>query len=127
VWGEGYRTQRPLKGQPRCPLCKGRIISSVVNFGDPLPAREIQESFAHSERSDVFFAIGSSLVVSPANEMPRIALEMGARLILLNRGETPFDELAHLRIDAGIGEVLPPVLARVKQLLGADAHAPDNG
>ncbi|WP_309891945.1 Sir2 family NAD-dependent protein deacetylase [Archangium sp.] len=122
VWGEGYRTQRPLKGQPRCPVCTGRIISSVVNFGDPLPAREIQEAFAHSERSDVFFAIGSSLVVSPANEMPRVALEMGARLILLNRGETPFDELAHLRIEAGIGEVLPPVLARVKELLGADAH-----
>jgi NAD-dependent deacetylase len=124
IWGEGYRTQRPLKGQPHCPLCKGRIISSVVNFGDPLPAKEIEQAFAHSERSDVFFAIGSSLVVSPANEMPRVALEVGARLILLNRGETPFDELAHLRIEAGIGEVLPPVVERVKQLLGAEAETP---
>jgi NAD-dependent SIR2 family protein deacetylase len=122
VWGEGYRTQPPRKGQPRCPVCKGRIISSVVNFGDPLPAREIEKSLAESERSDVFFAIGSSLVVSPANEMPRVALELGARLILLNRGETPFDELAQMRIDAGIGEVLPPVLERVKELLGADSR-----
>lgn len=122
VWGEGYRTQPPKKDQPRCPVCKGRIISSVVNFGDPLPAREIERSLAESEKSDVFFAIGSSLVVSPANEMPRVALEMGARLILLNRGETPFDERAHLRIDAGIGDVLPPVLARVKELLAADSR-----
>jgi len=127
VWGEGYRTQRPLKGQPRCPKCTGRIISSVVNFGDPLPGKEIEEAFVHSERSDVFFAIGSSLVVSPANEMPRVALESGARLILLNRGETPFDELAHLRIEAGIGEVLPPVVERVKQWLGAGAHTPGSG
>jgi NAD-dependent deacetylase len=92
-----------------------------------LPSREIEEAFTQSERSDVFFAIGSSLVVSPANEMPRVALEMGARLILLNRGETPFDALAHLRIDAGIGEVLPPVVERVKQLLGAGAHTPGSG
>ena len=127
VWGEGYRTQPPMKGQPRCPMCKGRIISSVVNFGDPLPAKEIEQSLTQSERSDVFLAIGSSLVVSPANEMPRVALEMGARLILLNRGETPFDEVAHLRIEAGIGEVLPPVVERVKQLLGATEHTSGSG
>jgi NAD-dependent SIR2 family protein deacetylase len=127
VWGEGYRTQRPMKGQPHCVVCKGRIISAVVNFGDPLPTRELEEAFVHSERSDVFFAIGSSLVVSPANEMPRVALASGARLILLNRGETPFDDAADLRIDAGIGDVLPPVLERVKQLLGADADASKPG
>nr|WP_281404556.1 Sir2 family NAD-dependent protein deacetylase [Pyxidicoccus fallax] len=123
VWGEGYRAHRPLKGQPRCPVCKGRIISSVVNFGDPLPAKELERSFMHSAESDVFFAIGSSLVVSPANDMPRIAMEAGSKLILLNRGETPFDEVADLRIDAGIGEVLPPVVERVKALLAAQPRA----
>jgi NAD-dependent deacetylase len=92
-----------------------------------VPAKELEQAFAHSEQSDVFFAIGSSLVVSPANEMPRVALEMGARLILLNRGETPFDALVHLRIDTGIGEVLPPVVERVKQLLGGESHASGNG
>lgn len=117
VWGEGYRSQRPLKGQPRCPLCKGRIVSSVVNFGDPLPAKELEAALRHSAECDVFFAIGSSLVVSPANDMPRMAVEAGAKLILLNRGETPFDEVADLRIDAGIGEVLPPVVARVRALV----------
>lgn len=61
-------------------------------------------------------------MVSPANDMPRVALEAGARLILLNRGETPFDEVADLRIDAGIGEVLPPVAERVKQLLAERAR-----
>lgn len=120
VWGEGYRSQRPRKGQPACPQCSGRLISSVVNFGDPLPERELLLAFEHSARCDVFFAIGSSLVVSPANDMPRVALEAGARLILLNRGETPFDEVAHLHISAGIGEVLPPVVERVRQQLGSE-------
>lgn len=113
-WGEGYRTQRVRKGQPACPQCAGRLISSIVNFGDPLPARELEQAFIHSEKSDVFFAIGSSLVVSPASHMPLRALESGARLILLNRGETPFDKAADLRISAGIGEVVPAIVARVK-------------
>jgi NAD-dependent SIR2 family protein deacetylase len=126
-WGEGYRTQRVRKGQPVCPECSGRIISSIVNFGDPLPVRELEKAFEHSERSDVFFVIGSSLVVSPASHMPLRALESGARLILLNRGETPFDKAADLRISAGIGEVVPAIVQRVKQLLGFEAAAPPTG
>lgn len=124
-WGEGYRTQPVRKGQPKCPECGGRLISSVVNFGDPLPEAELKQAFEHSARCDVFFAIGSSLVVSPANQMPLEALKAGARFILLNRGETPYDALAHLRIDAGIGEVLPPVVERVKQLLAASKRQPE--
>ena len=124
MYGEGYRSQRPVKGQPRCPICKGRIIASVVNFGDPLPAKELEAALTHSAECDVFFAIGSSLVVSPANDMPRMAIEAGARLILLNRGETQFDEVADLRIDASIGEVLPPVVERVKALIAASPRVP---
>lgn len=122
VWGEGYRTQRVRPGQPDCPKCKGRLISSVVNFGDPLPVRELTEAFEHSEQADVFFVIGSSLVVSPANDMPAAAVENGAKLILLNQGETPFDDVADLRIWEGIGEVLPAVAVRVRELLGSKAR-----
>ena len=38
-FGPGYRTQKPVAGQPRCPDCGGRLISSVVNFGDPTRCR----------------------------------------------------------------------------------------
>ncbi|MFN7144206.1 MAG: SIR2 family NAD-dependent protein deacylase [Myxococcota bacterium] len=113
-WGPGYRTDRPKRGQPRCPGCAGRLISSVVNFGDPLPARELGEAFAHAARADVFFVIGSSLVVRPAADLPGVAARNGARLILLNRGETPYDEVADLRISAGIGTVMPRLLERVR-------------
>lgn len=112
-WGTAYRTQAPQADQPTCPRCDGRLISSIVNFDDPMPARELELAYAHSGRADLFFVIGSSLVVSPANDMPARALANGAKLILLNRGETPFDDRAHLRIDAGIGEVLPAICERV--------------
>ena len=115
-WGNGYRTDPIQPGQPTCVGCGGRVISSIVNFGDPMPDRELNDAYEHAEHCDVFFVIGSSLVVSPANDIPRVALEAGARLILLNLGETPFDEQADLRIWAGIGDVLPPIVERVRVL-----------
>jgi NAD-dependent deacetylase len=64
----------------------------------------------------------ASLVVSPANDLPATAVENGAKLLLLNQGETPFDEVADLRIWTGIGEVLPAIAVRVRELLGPKAR-----
>ncbi|MFX1340823.1 MAG: NAD-dependent deacetylase, partial [Promethearchaeota archaeon] len=96
-WGRGYRTERVKDGQPKCPNCSGRLINSIVNFGDPLPEDELYESMRRSEASDVFFVIGSSLVVTPAANMPGFAKQSGSKLIILNRGETPYDRVADLR------------------------------
>ncbi len=119
-WGKGYRTDRVLKGQPTCPFCNGRIINSIVNFGDPLPEDDLYESMKRSETSDVFFVIGSSLVVTPAANMPGIAKKNGAKLIILNRGETPYDGVADIRFFEDISEVLPPIFEKVKLILEKD-------
>ena len=118
--GQGYRTGRIRKNQPNCPDCGGRIISSIVNFGDPLPMDDLEESVRRSQSSDVFFVIGSSLVVNPAARMPGIAKENGAKLIILNDGETPYDDDADLRFFDRIGDVLPTIVERVKEMLNAD-------
>jgi NAD-dependent protein deacetylases, SIR2 family len=100
-----------------CPFCGGKLISSVVNFGQPLPRRALADSYWHSEHCDLFLAVGSSLVVTPAADMPRVALESGARLAIINQGETPFDRSSHLRFWENIGEVLPPAVAQLKELM----------
>jgi NAD-dependent SIR2 family protein deacetylase len=97
--------------------CGGRLVSSVVNFGDPLPQKDLEDSFHHSSRCDLFVVVGSSLVVSPANEMPKVALRSGARLAIINQGETPMDRSCHLRFEEKIGEVLPPAVNRLKELM----------
>ena len=97
--------------------CGGRLVSSVVNFGDPLPQKDLEDSFHHSSYSDLFIVVGSSLVVSPANDMPRVALRSGARLVIINQGETPMDRGCHLRFDEKIGEVLPPAVSKLKELM----------
>ena len=100
-----------------CPLCGGKLASSVVNFGQSLPQKALAASYQHSEKCDLFIVVGSSLVVTPAADMPKVALESRARLVIINQGETPFDQLAHLRFWEGIGEVLPPAVGRLKELM----------
>ncbi len=109
------QVEKPL-GIDTC-KCGGKLVSSVVNFGDPLPQKDLEDSFRHSSYSDLFIVVGSSLVVSPANDMPRMALRSGARLVIINQGETPMDRSCHLRFDEKIGEILPPAVDKLKQLM----------
>lgn len=106
-----------------CPICGGHMASSVVNFGQPLPRRDLELACGHSRQADLFLAVGSTLTVMPAAGMPRVALRAGARLIIINQGPTPLDREAHLRFEEKIGEVLPPAVARLREMM----HHPGNG
>jgi len=102
----------------RCPICeKGKLVSSVVNFGDAIPRRAYRDSERHSRLSDCFVVAGSSLVVQPAAEMPEIAHQAGAKLIIINQGETPLDNLCRLRFWESTGDVLPEAVDRLKEIL----------
>jgi NAD-dependent deacetylase len=61
--------------------------------------------------------LGSSLVVTPAAEMPKEALMASAKLIIINQGQTPFDSQAYLRFHEKIGFVLPRAIKRLKRLM----------
>jgi len=110
-----FRMDR-VEGERECPLCGGELVSTVVNFGQSLPEKDLADAYEHSRRCDLFIVAGSSLVVYPAADMPRVALEAGARLVIINRGETPYDEYAHLRFEEATGEVLPPSVKLFKEL-----------
>jgi NAD-dependent deacetylase len=75
-------------------------------------------AFEHSGKSDLFLVVGSSLVVTPAADMPAQALRAGAKLVIINEGKTPFDRYAHLRFFEPIGAVLPRAVERLKALMG---------
>lgn len=104
-------------GDQACPLCGGKLASSVVNFGQSLPQKEMADSYAHSQKCDLCVVVGSSLVVYPAADMPRVAFQSGARLVIINQGETPLDSAAHLRFREAIGSVLPPAVDHLKKLM----------
>lgn len=114
VFGSCYRTQPPHPQQPPCPECGGRLVSSIVNFGDDLPARELRESRARAAACQVLLVVGTSLQVTPACYVVDDAHGGGGRVILINRGDTPYDKSVDLRFREGAGEVLTGVLAEVR-------------
>jgi NAD-dependent deacetylase len=111
--------QKMLDGQavPRCDTCNGILKPATVAYGQSMPERETRESEARSAACDLFLAAGSSLVVYPAAQMPLIAKRGGARLVILNIGETPHDHHADIVIGEKTGETLTKIIARVKEKL----------
>mgnify|MGYP001209546194 CR=1 FL=1 len=96
--------------------CGGKLKSSVVGFGDSMPTKDLNESFQHAQSCDLFIVIGSSLVVTPAATVPQVAFEVGAKLVIINDGETPLDVIANLRFDERIADVFPPAIEMLKEL-----------
>ncbi len=121
-WGPGFRTQRPMPGQPDCVVCDGRLVSTVVNFGDSLPQEEMALAERHARRCDLMVVLGSSLIVQPAASLVGLALGAGKKVVLINRGKTPYDRAVTLRARAGIGDILPQAVERVRRTLEAQTN-----
>ncbi len=90
---------------PECPECNGRLKHATVSFGQSLPADVLDTAMEWARQSDLFLALGSSLVVEPAASLPRIAASSGAKLVIINRDETPLDGIATLTVRAALGDV----------------------
>jgi NAD-dependent deacetylase len=82
-----------------------------------MPENELESAAWHTQNCDLMLVLGSSLMVNPAASLVGLALEEGARVVLINQGETPYNDVVTLRIVSGIGDVLPPAVTMVKQAL----------
>ncbi|KAL2196923.1 DHS-like NAD/FAD-binding domain-containing protein [Corynascus similis CBS 632.67] len=102
----------------RCALCNGVLHDTIVNFSEPLPKRDLKLAFEHAEHADLCLVLGSSLTVSPANEIPRAAAvgsglgdeKNDAKLVICNLQATPLDSMAALRIHARTDELMVQVM-----------------
>jgi NAD-dependent deacetylase len=95
---------------PDCGDCGGHIKTATISFGQAMPEREMQRAEQLTLDCDLFLAVGSSLVVWPAAGFPLLAKRNGARLVIINREPTEFDEIADLVIRQDIGTVLSPFI-----------------
>lgn len=112
LWSMDEVMERVVLGEnpPLCEDCSGVLKPNAVFFGEILPKVAWERSLELSRSADLFIAIGSSLQVSPANTLPDIALQAGAKLIVLNFTPTPFDGDAELVIRQRIGEFSSAVM-----------------
>lgn len=100
---------------PPCPDCGGMIRPDTIFFGEPLKPEVLRSAFEESERSDFVLAIGSSLVVFPAADIPARAKRRGAKLAIINKDETPLDPIADYVLREASGKVLPHIVRKLTE------------
>jgi NAD-dependent deacetylase len=96
---------------PDCERCGGMLKHATISFGQMLPQPVLEAASQWCAEADLLLAIGSSLVVTPAADLPRLTKHQGGRLVIINRDPTPLDDLADAVIRAPIGETLSAIAA----------------
>jgi NAD-dependent deacetylase len=94
-------------GVPRCEECGGVIKPDVVLYEEPLNNDVLNSSVNYIANADTLIIGGTSLVVYPAAGL--INYFNGSKLVLINKSETPYDNLASLVINEAIGETLDQI------------------
>lgn len=92
---------------PPCLYCEGVLKPDVVFFGDNVPPARVESAFAAVDDAEALLVVGSSLTVWSGYRFVTRAHARGIPVLIVNLGETRADPLAHVRVDARAGEVLP--------------------
>ncbi len=106
---------------PKCPRCGGVIKGDGVMFGEPIPPDVLETCFHETDRCDCMLILGTSGTVYPAAGFPYRAHSQGARLVEVNVDATPFSEIVDVSLHGPTGELLPALVARIKELMGQRA------
>ncbi len=96
---------------PTCPDCGGFLKAATILFGQRVPEAELTRAREYSVTCDLLLVVGSSLKVTPAARLPRLALQNNVPLIIINLQPTPLNEYADVVINEKAGAVLPPLVA----------------
>lgn len=78
---------------PRC-RCGGAYKPDITFFGEMLPEAAFQSAQALAIKSDVFLVLGTSLTVFPAAGLPRLTLQAGGKVFIVNAQPTSIDDYA---------------------------------
>jgi NAD-dependent deacetylase len=96
---------------PACVRCGAVLKPDVVMFGELLPSGAMDQASWLAQAAGLFLVVGSSLEVYPVAGLPEEALGAGGRLAIVNRGSTPYDRRADLKIDASAAETFAAAVA----------------
>lgn len=113
---------------PRCNKCSSPIKGDVVHFNEPIPADVAQESLDEAWKCDLMLICGTSAVVYPFAQLPRIARQRRFEevpstrsttvIIEVNVEPTPLtaEGISNYLIQGRTAEILPRVVEAVKKL-----------
>lgn len=96
---------------PLCRACNVPIKPDIVLFEELLPEEAWNGAVEAMEECDLLLALGSSLVIYPAAELPSIALINGAKLIIVNLEATAYDSAATVVVREKLGDFAASAMA----------------
>ena len=96
---------------PACLVCGGIQKAATISFGQALKVDVLRAAQRAAQQCEVLLAVGTTLQVQPAAGLAEIAVAAGARLVIVNRDPTPYDDLASALLREPIGETLPRLVA----------------
>jgi NAD-dependent deacetylase len=94
---------------PRCP-CGGLLRPGVVWFGEALPPEALEAAFGAAAAAEVCLVIGTAGAVHPAAALVHETAGAGGHVVVVDPGETAYDEMADVRLWGGAGEMVPGIL-----------------
>jgi NAD-dependent deacetylase len=100
---------------PTC-ACGGVIKPDLILFGELLPLDLLQAAQDAASEAHLMLVAGSSLEVSPAAELPLLTYERGGKVIIVNLGPTRLDDIATLKIEGNVAEILPAIAHKAETL-----------
>ena len=110
---EAIARVRAGEDDPRCARCGGILKTATVMFGQSLDSAVLDRAFSLAQQASTFVAIGTSLQVQPAASLVDVAVDSGARVIIVNAEPTPYDAIAHRLIRDPIEQAVPRLLAEL--------------
>ena len=107
-----YQAFRETREPPVCELCGGWLKPATISFGQNLVVADMERAMEAASRSDLVIALGSTLAVYPAARIPLMAVDDGARYVIINMGKTEHDHMhdLDLRLDGDVTELFPPAV-----------------
>lgn len=89
-----------------CAECGGILKPDVVFFGENVPKDRVAHCIGLVDEAEALLVLGSSLQVMSGLRFVRQARKRGIPIVIVNRGITRGNDLADLKIDAGVAETL---------------------
>lgn len=98
----------------RCASCGNLLKPRAILFGEPLPYESLRRAQEAALRCDLLLAVGTSLEVEPASDLPHLARRRGSKVVIINRQPTAADSLAEVTVRGDIARVLPQMIEALK-------------
>ncbi len=114
---DDYYTEFNKTGKPPLCSCGGYIKSATISFGQNLRPEDLERAFHAASEADIVVALGSTLSVTPAANIPLHAAMRGIPYVIVNRGPTEHDQYREvsLRLEGDVIEIFPRAVKEALQ------------